>query len=228
MSDLHAQRPTQGAREHVIEKLTLNYAHSNLDDEEFEARLARATNTESSTELMMLVSDLPDIVEERKASPAKEPQPSVLSLNTGIVREEGTLLALLGGTSRKGVWRPPRHLRIFAMMGGVDLDFTEAEMPPGTTEVTVFTIMGGIDIIVPPGLNVDVAGIPLMGGFDDHSSGMVDPNAPTLRIRGVAIMGGVDVKLPKKFRKLLAKRRRERLRYRDEDGTSGLYLRRAT
>ena len=209
MSDLPEQRPSRLTRERVIEKLTLNYAHNNLDDEEFEARLSRATNTDSESELMSLVQDLPEVAEQAPAA-RKRPEGGV-PVNLGPVREEGTLVALLGGTSRKGVWQPPRHLRIFAMMGGVDLDFTQAEMPPGTTEVTVFTIMGGIDILVPPGLNVDVSGVPLMGGFDDRSAGMVDPDAPTLRVRGVAIMGGVDVKLPKKFRKMLSRRRRERL-----------------
>lgn len=215
MSDLPDQRPTQGTREQVIEKLTLNYAHNNLDDEEFELRLSRATNTESTAELMLLVEDLPDFAEAKKPVSRKQPEEGDIALNTGVVREEGSLVAILGGTSRKGVWQPPRNLRIFAMLGGVDLDFTNAEMAPGTTEVTVFTFMGGIDIVVPPGLNVDVSGVPLMGGFDDRSSGMVNPDAPTLRIRGVAIMGGVDVKLPRKFRKLLANRRRERHSHED-------------
>lgn len=209
MSDLPEQRPSRLTRERVIEKLTLNYAHNNLDDEEFETRLSRATNTDSEQELMSLVQDLPEVAEPAPA-PRKRSD-STVPVNLGPVREEGTLVALLGGTSRKGVWQPPRNLRIFAMLGGVDLDFTQAEMPPGTTEVTVFTFMGGIDIVVPPGLNVDVSGVPLMGGFDDRSSGIVDPEAPTLRVRGVAIMGGVDVKLPKKFRKMLSRRRRERL-----------------
>ncbi len=215
MADLPEQSPSRLTRERVIEKLTLNYAHNNLDDEEFETRLSRATNTESESELISLVQDLPEVAEPAPA--ARKRSGTEVPVNRGPVREEGTLVALLGGTSRKGVWQPPRHLRIFAMMGGVDLDFTQAEMPPGTTEVTVFTIMGGIDIIVPPGLNVDVSGVPLMGGFDDRSSGMVDPDAPTLRVRGVAIMGGVDVKLPKKFRKMLSRRRRERLKDDYED-----------
>lgn len=217
MADLPVRRPSKVVREQVIEKLTLNYAHSNLDDEDFEERLSRATNSDSTEELLMLVRDLPDIKSVRNPSPRRTSRSEVV-LNTGDVREEGALVAILGGASRKGVWQPPRHLRVFSMMGGVELDFTEAEMPPGTTEVTVFTIMGGVDITVPPGLNADVAGIPLMGGFDDKSAGTVDPDAPTLKVRGVAIMGGVDVKMPRKFRKMLKQRRRSRDRFPDRDG----------
>ena len=81
-----------------------------------------------------------------------------------------------------------------AIMGGTELDFREAQLGPGVTNVQVFTIMGGVDIIVPPGLNVESHGIGIMGGFD-HRTDIApgDPNAPTLRITGVACMGGVDI-----------------------------------
>lgn len=206
MADVPQEQRIQAVREQVIEQLTLSYAHSNLDEKEFERRLSRATNSESASELMTLVRDLP-AVSEKRASARPESEFDV-ALNPGIVREEGTLFAILGGTKRKGVWQPPRHLHVVAMLGGVELDFSQAEMPPGTTEVTVFTIMGGIEITVPPGLNVDVSGVPLMGGFDDKSAGTVDPDAPTLRVRGVAVMGGVEVKVPRRYRKMLNDLRR--------------------
>lgn len=215
MADLPRGRPVKVVRDQVIERLTLNYAHNNLDDDEFEDRLAKATNAETSDELLVLVSDLPEIA-ETKREPAKGSEFDV-ALNTGRVKEESAIVAILGGASRKGLWQPPRNLRIFALMGGVDLDFSEAEMAPGVTEVTIFTVMGGIDLIVPPGLNVDVSGIPLMGSFEDKSAGVFNPDAPTLKVRGVAIMAGVDVKLPRKFRRLLSERRRARRRLRDRE-----------
>jgi hypothetical protein len=82
-----------------------------------------------------------------------------------------------------------------ALCGGVELDFREAVMPPGVTEVKIFAMWGGVDVIVPPGLNVECHGVGIMGGFDHapEASGPVDPRAPTLRITGVALMGGVDI-----------------------------------
>ncbi len=215
MAELPRERPVTIVRDQVIEKLTLNYAHNNLDDEEFEQRLSRATNAQTENELMLLVDDLPDIAEPKR--PAAKSSEYHVAVNTGPVKEESAIVAILSGSSRKGLWQPPRNIRIFALMGGVELDFTEAEMPPGTTEITVFTVMGGIDITVPPGLNVDVSGVPLMGGFDDSTAGVVDPNAPTLKVRGVAIMGGVDVKLPRKFRRMMRRRSRRHELDRDED-----------
>lgn len=212
MSDLPQQRPTDETRERVIDKLTLNYAHNHLNDTEFEDRLSRATSAESNADLLALVDDLPDIADQTPDRTGTSAAENGVAVNRGLVKDEGAMVAIMSGTVRRGVWQPPRHLRIFAMMGGVELDFTQAEMPPGTTEVTVFTVMGGVDITVPPGLNCDVSGVPLMGGFDDKSAGMVDPNAPTLKVRGVAIMGGVDVKMPRKFRKYLRDLRRSRHR----------------
>jgi hypothetical protein len=79
----------------------------------------------------------------------------------------------------------------------VDLDFREAIMPPGVTELKIFAMWGGVEVIVPPGLNVECHGVGIMGGFDHAPEGVAptDPTAPTLRITGVALMGGVDITL---------------------------------
>jgi hypothetical protein len=83
----------------------------------------------------------------------------------------------------------------FAFCGGVELDFREAVMPPGLTEVKVFAMWGGVEIIVPPGMNVVCDGIGIMGGFEHapETNATPDPIAPTLRVSGVALMGGVEV-----------------------------------
>ena len=80
-------------------------------------------------------------------------------------------------------------------MGGTQLDFREALLAPGVTEVTVFCKMGGVDIIVPPGLQVDFSGTGIMGGFDmsDEVTPVQDPDAPILRVNGIAFCGGADV-----------------------------------
>ena len=67
-------------------------------------------------------------------------------------------------------------------------------MPPGLTEVKVFAMWGGVEIIVPPGMNVVCDGI-AMGGFEHapETNVPLDPIAPTLRVTGVALMGGVEV-----------------------------------
>ena len=66
---------------------------------------------------------------------------------------------------------------------------------PGVTEVRGFAIMGGVSVLVPPDVRVECSGIGIMGGFDHKPTviSTTDPEAPVIRVTGVAIMGGVEV-----------------------------------
>jgi ABC-type xylose transport system permease subunit len=102
----------------------------------------------------------------------------------------------LGGAERKGAWEPPARLDVIAIMGGVELDFTEADLLEGETVVEVLAIMGGVKIIVPGDIDIESgSGLGIMGGFASVSHRAdSDDDPPLLRIRGVALMGGVEIK----------------------------------
>ncbi len=106
-----------------------------------------------------------------------------------------TVVAVMSGAVRKGQWEPAGRFRVLAIMGGVELDFRDADMLDGTTEVTVLAIMGGCKIVVPPDVAVDVNGSGFMGGFSHLRHRPPEPDAPLIRIRGLAVMGGVEVKV---------------------------------
>jgi hypothetical protein len=55
-------------------------------------------------------------------------------------------------------------------------------------------MMGGVDIIVGEDVEVDVSGFGVMGGFDHRASGPGLPGAPKVRVVGLALMGGVNVR----------------------------------
>jgi hypothetical protein len=82
-------------------------------------------------------------------------------------------------------------------MGGVHLDFREAALAPGVTEVDIFALMGGTEIIVPPGLIIDSDGVAILGGWEQGPgrSPSADPDAPVLRITGLTLLGGVEIKV---------------------------------
>ena len=65
--------------------------------------------------------------------------------------------------------------------------------------------MGGVEIIVPRGIRVETIGGAFMGGFaaDAGDATAIDPAQPVLRVSGLAVMGGVDVKVRKPGRKTL-------------------------
>ncbi len=106
-----------------------------------------------------------------------------------------TLVAVMSGVQRKGAWEPAAELRVFAVMGGAELDFREAVLVEGVTELWIFAFMGGAQVIVPHDIHVETRGIGIMGGFSPLEQRAEDPDAPTLRITGWAVMGGVEVKL---------------------------------
>lgn len=191
------------ARQKVIDQLKFSYANDYLDEHDFEKRMELATNTNSREILKELVDDLPAM--EESGSSERQTHESRVHINDGLVKESGTLVGFFSGVSRKGQWHPPRNLKIVAVMGGVDLDFSEAEIPPGGMDIDVFCLMGGIDLRVPEGINVDAHPVAIMGGVDHHGNSHYGNNAPTIRVRGFVLMGGVDVKPPKKkfFRKFL-------------------------
>jgi hypothetical protein len=105
------------------------------------------------------------------------------------------MFAFLGGFSRKGTWTPARTTRVMCVFGGGELDFREARMPPGVTEVNIFALWGGVHIIVPPELAVEVSGSAIMGGFEsmERTPAVPDPDGPLLRVTGFVMMGGVGV-----------------------------------
>jgi hypothetical protein len=67
----------------------------------------------------------------------------------------------------------------------------------GTSQIEVKAIMGAVTILVPPWLRVECDGSSIVGGFDVQRKvpSTSSPDAPLIRIGGIAFMGGVDVKV---------------------------------
>jgi hypothetical protein len=177
------------ARDQAIARLSDAFAHDVIDVHEFETRITRAHAAATTAEVERTVADLlgAELPMAWKAAPLH-----VAAAQAGEVER---VTALLGGLERHGTWALPRRLEVLALMGGVVLDFRDAVFSAGVTEVHVNAVMGGVHIVVPPTLSVEIAGTAIMGGFDsvDRVPRALDPTRPVLRVRGVAFMGGVFV-----------------------------------
>ena len=191
--------PLNHTRQLAIDALCEHFANDAITVEDFERRVDSAHQATSVEELRALLRDLP--TSNLPAAPGATPRPVVTEGYAVAPREHtkenGYAISVLGGTRRRGRWSPARITHAIAIMGGAELDFREALLPPGVTEVKVYAVMGGVEIIVPPNLTVESHGIGILGGFE-HAGDQYrdyDPGAPVLRISGVALMGGVDVKV---------------------------------
>jgi len=200
--------PLKARREEVIRVLQTAFADDHLSVEELERRLDVAHRATALADLDALTSDL----RIAPAQPSAVPAPvGRRSLPTEIP-ESQTLVAVMGGVTRRGQWTPARHTHIYALMGGGELDFRDARMGPGVTELTIIACMGGVELIVPPDLVVDAGGTAIMGGFDQaHDNSSAPPGAPVLKVNGFVLMGGVEIKvmLPGETNSDARKRRRQ-------------------
>ncbi|MFH7595163.1 DUF1707 domain-containing protein [Streptomyces racemochromogenes] len=189
-------RASDADRERVVERLRDAVAEGRIDMEEFEERLEAAYKSRTYAELEPLTRDLPapepGPVSRYSAAPASSWQSRI-----GGMAGSSSAVAVMSGFQRKGRWTVPAQFNAVAFWGGGELDLREADFAAREVVITCVAIMGGIEITVPPGIEVDVRGIGIMGGFDQGRSleNRPEPGAPRVVVNGLAFWGGVAVKV---------------------------------
>lgn len=216
-------RASDADRERVAEVLRDALAEGRLDMEEFEERLDATYKARTYGELAPITRDLPvAAVAVPKVDMVKRPEGD-RSWAERIVSGEGSStwgVAVMAGFQRKGRWTAPRRFTGVAFMGGGEIDLREADFADREVVINCVAIMGGIEVIVPPGVEVVVRGIGIMGGFDERDESVPgDPGAPRVIVTGLAFWGGVEVQRKQtraQRRALREERRQERLERREE------------
>ena len=196
-------RVSDADRHRVAEILRVAAGEGRIDLDELDERLEATYAARTYADLVPITYDLP----------AHRDQPHVAARPAGPSRvvpgpDSETHLAILSGMDRKGAWIVPRRMTVLAMMGGVNLDMREAKFAAAEVVVTVNAFMGGASIVVGPHTHVVIEGMGIMGGYSGPS-GLVpeelDERSTTVRVRGLAVWGGVSVErkhLPGTSRKL--------------------------
>ncbi|MDF3297711.1 DUF1707 domain-containing protein [Streptomyces tropicalis] len=218
-------RASDADRERVAEVLRDAVAEGRLDMEEFGERLEAAYRARTYGELAPLTRDLPGAgVPAPVVSLSKEPAPrgswAARILDSRDEAAPSWAVAVMSGFQRKGRWTMPRRLTCFAFWGGGEIDLREADFAAREVEINCVAIMGGVEVIVPPGVEVVVRGVGIMGGFDHGEEGVpAEPGAPRVVVTGLALFGGVGIerKVTRAERmRLKEQRRQERLDRRSE------------
>ncbi|PBC63470.1 hypothetical protein BKI49_13845 [Streptomyces sp. Tue6028] len=215
--DVPELRASDADRERVAEQLRDALAEGRLDMEEFEERLEATYQARTYGELAPITRDLPGAATAAPVSMVKEPVGEG-SWAGRIVGGEGSSswgVAILSGFERRGRWTVPKRFNSFAFMGGGEIDLREANFADRDVVINCVAVMGGVNVIVPPGVEVVVRGIGIMGGFDHREEGRPgEPGALRVIVTGFAFWGGVGVerKLTRAERqRLKAERRQEKL-----------------
>lgn len=190
----------------MVARLCEHFARDDLTMEEFERRLDLANAAPTRAELEQLVADMPALPVPA-APPAAVPtqRPSRAPATHEPTGGPDLVIGVLGAANRRGGWRPGHRVVAMGVMGGVVLDFREAVLTSEITDVLAIGFMGGIELIVPPDLPVEVHGIGIMGGVNQPEDSRhpvqqgvaeeYDGEPRLLRVRAFGVMGGVDVQV---------------------------------
>lgn len=216
MTEPIRKRATDDHRTAAVDELSTAVARGQLTLEEFEERSAKAWSARFVDDLLSLLEDVIDVPPHLPAPtgsaatlvpsapqhqhPASQAVARVRSQITGQPNGSTLSLSLMGGSERRGNWICPTAHTTIAVMGGNVVDLRDALLESDHITITAVTLMGGIEIIVPEGVRVICDGMGLLGGFgsETHKSVTIHPSdlpgdAPVVRVRGLAVMGGVSV-----------------------------------
>lgn len=182
-------RASDSEREAVVARLNTATSEGRLHLDEFSEWVDRAYQARARGELDDLLRDLPA---QSGVVPGAGSAPVVPS--TQGHGHTHWHVTPLGGLSRRGRWRVPENTVSVTLIGGVSLDLREAELAAREVTLTAVTVIGGFDIIVPPGMRVEVQGISLLGGRRVDVDERAAPHAPTLRLRVFSILGGAKIR----------------------------------
>ncbi len=185
-------RISDADRHKVAELLREAAGDGRLDLDELDQRLEATWTAKTYADLVPITADLPGGAQPSQPAVRRPPAaPANLP-----VSEHGGTFAIMGGSSRAGIWKVPETHTVFAMMGGIDIDLRQAVFSAHETVIYANTIWGGIDIVVNAHTHVIVDGVGIMGAFDqirDKVPAELDESSPVVRIKGFALMGGVGV-----------------------------------
>ena len=189
-------RASDEEREERVVALHAHCRAGRLTVEELEERTQAAYAARTVGELEALTADLPAHV----PAPATPAEPLVLR-------------ATLGETKRGGRWRVPARLALRAVLGEVEVDLRDAELPAGGVDVDARATLGTIRLLVPPGTPVSLSGRSVLGERKVRG-GLADgerAGGPEVRIHGLAVLGEIHVDVAtfgERVRGLLGRRRK--------------------
>lgn len=123
-------------------------------------------------------------------------------------RAGGTTLGLFHSTTLSNDGRELDGHSAASVFGHVTIDLTSAPLPPGRTKMNLYSIFGGIDVLVPDDVGVRVTGITFLSGISvrgrDVGNGLFRLNEYTtpgysqcsrqLHIDAAGVFSGVKVR----------------------------------
>jgi hypothetical protein len=175
-------RASDQDRDAVVQRLQMAFAERRLDDGEFDDRMRAALTARTSSELDVLTADLPADAPGRSAA---VPGP----------RSGRFAITYKSSIRRGGRWRVPERFIPVVYKGSGWIDLRAAELTGPVTTVTAVAYKSKIDILVPPGVRVELGGMGVSKGWsaDEAWESRLPHDAPVVHIKGIAYKGTIEV-----------------------------------
>jgi Domain of unknown function (DUF1707)/Cell wall-active antibiotics response 4TMS YvqF len=165
-------------RRAVDEQLQSAVGDGVLTLSEYDERSALLWQARTRADLDELVADLP--------GPAHAPTP------LPAVRGDAKPRRAVGVMSEErltGPVAPGQQVQGWALMGSAKLDLRRDDLPD-RVDVQVRSVMGDVEVLVPPGASVHLSGFSVMG---DRRSDVGEGPGPEVHVDAIAVMGSVKV-----------------------------------
>jgi hypothetical protein len=173
-----AIRASDRERDDAVQRLQTAFAEGRLNDLEFDQRMRTAMGARTRADLEPLFADLP--VTSASAAPSdRSPAPPATS--SGRFQ-----LAYKNHLRRGGRWRVPGRYTSVIYKGGGVLDLRAAELESPVTTIRALAYKSTIEIVVPPGVRVEMSGVGVSSELDDDGPG---PKDAVVHVRGFAYKG---------------------------------------
>ena len=169
-SDQERERTGEMLREATVEgRLTLD---------EFSERYTLAQRARTRGELDLIVRDLPSL-----GAPAGRIPPAKVT-------------AILSGVERTGAWRLGPSTTVTSILGSCKLDLRQSTISSDHTTLDVHVVFGSLELIVPPGVDVDIGAAAILSGREMKLSRPISLSGtkPLIRITGSVFCGSIIVR----------------------------------
>jgi hypothetical protein len=181
--DRPAMRASDQDRDDSAHRLQAAFAEGRLDDAEFDLRMRAALTAVTRPELDRLSADLPaPAAGTAVAGTAAGPEPGKFAV------------AYKNSIRRGGRWRVPGRFTPVVYKGSGWIDLRAAELTEPVTTVVAVAYKSRIDILVPPGVRVELDGFGVSKGWsaDEEWESQLPRDAPVVHVRGIAYKGTIE------------------------------------
>lgn len=183
-------------RNAAVERLSTACAEGRITLGEFGDRSAQAQAARTRHELEALLVDLPpsDIGTQGLMpwleSPGTRTEVAADKLSGQSTERH---FSFLGVISRRGRWKLKPNTTTVALIGGSDIDLSQALISDYDVTLKVVSIVGRVEVIVPRGVRVEVRAASLIGGRDIEVDDATH-DSPMIRLTAFSLVGGVQVR----------------------------------